>query len=862
MNNKENFPFINKSQTKVILSQLEKCTCKIIKDIGNTGTGFFCKIPYPDQFHLLPVLITNNHILDENNLKKYSNIRFTINDDNIEKNILINDSRLVFTDTQIDITIIEIKLFDKIIHFLDIDEDILNEEENVNNSYKDQQIYILQYPKGKKASHSVGKVKSILDFNIDYYCYTDFGSSGSPILLLSKFKLIAVHKERTIFNYNRGTLIKAAIDKFNSQKQILTESPPNKNNDLYLEKKEFQYIQDLANNRINSVQFTTLMNSLYSNNYNDKNKIEYKNIIEISLRNTEETKDIYFLDNTSYIDENGIEHYHDGLKELNESNVQLYINDLETKFKKHYIFSRANYKIKLIIKTKMTSCKNMFNGCSNLIKIDLSSFDTKNVTDMSGMFEECRNLKNLNLSSLNTEKVTDMSYMFCNCNKLENIDLSSFNTKNVINMKGMFLGCFRFLYNPITLNLSSFDTRKVRNMEKMFFSCESLKNIIFSPSFNTINVTNMCKMFELCVQLVNLNLSSFDTRNVVNMKKMFWHCDSLETLDLSSFNTENVTNMSEMFFCCGKLICLDLSNFDTRKVIDMSYMFQSCQNLVSLNLSSFNTKSIKKIEGIFNFCTNLDNVIFNNNEDSTLIKNLYYEENSRERSMLDKISSRFIIVNGRPNLGTPFMMFPSPMTNSQPPFLVPIQTNSSKNQTAPMLGNPTQSERNLQQKIVRNQLAPKYNKAQLPAKVVPNFSPPTPQISPPIMPSVFSAQNIITAPPVQSVKVPNELQYMALTSRDSPIIRPPMIAPSQPLYVQAPTSNIPIMPKNNTNYRITSIGQNIPFGTAPVPMTVPYETTFAPIATITHGTNPVIRPPQYTTIENIAMVGNPGLPRF
>ena len=108
MQDKENFPFINKSQIKVILSQLEKCTCKIIKDIGNNGTGFFCKIPYPDQFHLLAVLITNNHVLNEDNLKIYSNIRFTINDDNIEKNIVINDSRLVFTDKDIDITIIEI----------------------------------------------------------------------------------------------------------------------------------------------------------------------------------------------------------------------------------------------------------------------------------------------------------------------------------------------------------------------------------------------------------------------------------------------------------------------------------------------------------------------------------------------------------------------------------------------------------------------------------------------------------------------------------------------------------------------------------------------------------------------------------
>ena len=600
-------------------------------------------MPYPDQFHLLPVLITNHHVLDENYLIKYSNIRFTINDDNIDKNILIDDSRLVFTDEDIDVTIIEIKQYDKIIHFLDIDEDILTEEKNVINSYKEKEIYILQYPSGKKASYALGKINNIDGFNINYVCNTDFGSSGAPILLLSKFKLIGVHRANIHgFPFNSGTVIKIAIDKFNSQKQILAKSP-NINNSLNFKIREYQYIQDLVAGRINHIQFNRLMNSLYSNTYNNNNKIDYKNIIEMTLCNTEEVKDIYILDNTSYTDENGFKHYHDGLKELNESNVQLYINDLETKFKKHYMFSRGNYKIKMIIKTKMTNCKNMFNGCSNLVKIDLSSFDTKNVTDMSGMFCGCINLKNLNLSSLNTENVTDMSYMFCDCHVLENIDLSSFDTKNVTDMSGMFLCCFNFLFNPITLNLAKFDTRKVRNMEEMFHGCETLKNIIFSSSFNTINVTNMRYMFKNCEQLVNLNLSSFDTRNVVNMDSMFEHCDNLENLDLSSFNTKNVTNMYAMFFCCGKLVSLDLSNFDTRNVIDMRSMFQSCPNLESLNLSSFNTKILKQIEGMFNFSPRLNNVIFNDNEDSTLIRNCYNKEHST-RSILDELPSKLFFI--------------------------------------------------------------------------------------------------------------------------------------------------------------------------------------------------------------------------
>ena len=38
--------------------------------------------------------------------------------------------------------------------------------------------------------------------------------------------------------------------------------------------------------------------------------------------------------------------------------------------------------------------KAMFEECNNLAKLDLSSFNTKNVIDMRFMFNKCNNLKN------------------------------------------------------------------------------------------------------------------------------------------------------------------------------------------------------------------------------------------------------------------------------------------------------------------------------------------------------------------------------------------------------------------------------------------------------------------------------------
>ena len=56
--------------------------CKI--KIGNEQSiGFFCKIPFPDENNLLPVFITNNHVINKKLL--YSNnekISFRIKEEN------------------------------------------------------------------------------------------------------------------------------------------------------------------------------------------------------------------------------------------------------------------------------------------------------------------------------------------------------------------------------------------------------------------------------------------------------------------------------------------------------------------------------------------------------------------------------------------------------------------------------------------------------------------------------------------------------------------------------------------------------------------------------------------------------------
>jgi surface protein len=58
---------------------------------------------------------------------------------------------------------------------------------------------------------------------------------------------------------------------------------------------------------------------------------------------------------------------------------------------------------------------------------------------MSAMFYYSKKLVDINLSSFDTNNVTSMERMFGECNSLEILDISNFDTSNVTNMKEMFL---------------------------------------------------------------------------------------------------------------------------------------------------------------------------------------------------------------------------------------------------------------------------------------------------------------------------------------------------------------------------------------------------------------------------------------
>ena len=66
-----------------------------------------------------------------------------------------------------------------------------------------------------------------------------------------------------------------------------------------------------------------------------------------------------------------------------------------------------------------------------------------------------------------------MIYMFRDCSGLQTLDVTKFNTSQVTYMWNMFSGCSGLQ----TLDLSNFDTSQVTNTDEMFDNCDALKEI-------------------------------------------------------------------------------------------------------------------------------------------------------------------------------------------------------------------------------------------------------------------------------------------------------------------------------------------------------------------------------------------------
>ncbi len=152
--------------------------------------------------------------------------------------------------------------------------------------------------------------------------------------------------------------------------------------------------------------------------------------------------------------------------------------------------------------SNVTNMSNTFSHCELLTSVDVSKWNTSKVTNMEGMFVDCNLLASVDVSKWNTSKVTDMASMFSICGTLRSIDVSKWNTSNVTDISGMFFGCGSLH----SVDITGWDTSKVTNMTRLFFNCSSLTTITGVLDFK--NCTEYYGTFFGCNNLTSVKVKN------------------------------------------------------------------------------------------------------------------------------------------------------------------------------------------------------------------------------------------------------------------------------------------------------------------------------------------------------------------
>ena len=205
----------------------------------------------------MKVLFTNNHVI--NNLNSDIIIEY-----NRKKKIIKLNNRFRYTNQELDYTCIEILEEDGINNYFKIDKNINNY--NPYEEYKYDEFVMIQYPGGDDVSFAEGYINDIKDKNIFYNMNTEFGSSGSPLILDTRnLKIIGIHYSKSLNNNDE----KKAIFMKYIIKDIEKQLKNNNNN--------------FNNNTINNLNYNKNVNDNYNKNKTINNNPSSKKKIIIII---------------------------------------------------------------------------------------------------------------------------------------------------------------------------------------------------------------------------------------------------------------------------------------------------------------------------------------------------------------------------------------------------------------------------------------------------------------------------------------------------------------------------------------------------------------------------------------------------
>ena len=133
--------------------------------------------------------------------------------------------------------------------------------------------------------------------------------------------------------------------------------------------------------------------------------------------------------------------------------------------------------------SKVTDMYMMFARAAGAIELDLHTWDVSNVQNMYQMFIGSK-FTGINISGWQTTSLTNMASIFNGCTNLVSIDLSNIDTSKVEDMQGAFMNV------PIaTLDISAWNTSKNTSVRTMFSGMTNAETIYVGDGWSTELIT-------------------------------------------------------------------------------------------------------------------------------------------------------------------------------------------------------------------------------------------------------------------------------------------------------------------------------------------------------------------------------------
>ena len=179
--------------------------------------------------------------------------------------------------------------------------------------------------------------------------------------------------------------------------------------------------------------------------------------------------------------------------------------------------------------------KILINKSSKLNKIKVESKD-----QLQSIIQERynKNKSFVDLTDIDISELDDLSGVFARLNKVEVIDISGWDTSNVTIMDCMFSQCPKL---KKIIGIENLDVSKLRCANCMFSYCEKLVELDLT-NWNPISLENTYDMFSCCSNLKMIkNIENWQLPNIKDVSYMFCNCTKLD-VDLSNWDLTNIKN--------------------------------------------------------------------------------------------------------------------------------------------------------------------------------------------------------------------------------------------------------------------------------------------------------------------------------